>query len=317
LFTEHVAEDVAMDPVMVLRQLAGGVAVGLGLERFYHDGQELPRAVTRDHFELAYEPGLDALRQREIQPVRSAIDAVYDAGAVRLADGRDAREYGLRGPIPGWETDEAPDDVLVKVHGWGAEKRAARGRLALFRDAARTAGFEGEIVGFSWDADQSPVEWRHGVEVAARNGVKLGQFLHDYAVDHPDTRIHVVGMSLGSEVVLEALRALAAADLADVVATAHLLGGASRSGSVAVHGRYGDAVAGAAERVHNYWTPRDGTVNGLYRLAEDGTGLGGSGSRGETPPNYRDHQVDVSDHFSYYLPDEGCLDELVAATRDA
>lgn len=304
-----------MEPVTVLRQMAGGVAVGLGLERLYHDGEPLPRITTREHFTVDYDIGLDALRQPELQPVRSAVDAVYDAGTVRLADGRGERSYRRSGPIPGWSADPAPDDLLVKVHGWGADEPAGRGRFALFRDAVRGAGYDGGVASFSWDADQRPIEWRHGVEVAARNGAKLGQFLHDYGVDHPETRLHVVGMSLGSEVVLETLRALDEAGLEDAVATAHVLGGASRSGSVAEHGRYGDAVAGAAERVHNYWTPHDATVSGLYRLAENGTGLGGSGSRGPTPANYEDHRVDVTDHFSYYMPEDGCLEEVVAAVR--
>lgn len=319
LVTERLGLPSAMNPITVLRQLAGGVMVGLGLERLYHDEEQdpMPRIVTRDHFELAYEPGSGVLRQEEINPMRSAVEAVQDAGTVRLADGRSEREYGLRGPIPGWATDEAPDDLLVMVHGWGAGSEAALGRLALFRDSARDAGFDGDVVGFSWDADQSPVEWRHGVTVAARNGVKLGQALHDYGVDHPGTRLHVVGMSLGSEVVLEAIRALHAAGLEDAVATAHLLGGASPSGSVATHGRYGDAIADAAGAVHNYWTPLDATVNGLYRVAEDGSGLGGSGSRGPTPPNYHDHEVEVTDHFSYYLPGSGCLDAVIESIRGA
>ncbi|MDY6780446.1 MAG: hypothetical protein SV760_07875, partial [Halobacteria archaeon] len=141
---------------------------------------------------------------------------------------------------------------------------------------------------------------------------KLAQFVHDYKRANPETDVRLISNSLGSEVLFSALSTLHSSGLDDVVSTATVLGGATNADAVCEGGRYAEGM-GAADEVHNYWMEKDGTLNYLYRSVESEDAVGGTGSDGEPPDNYLDHEVrDVPDHYSYYRKSKGCVERFLS-----
>ena len=299
-----------------LKHSVGLFAFAMRLENLVHEHKppDFPRISTKGHFDVVY-PGK---RPRDVDlnayPLTVPAELFGALGEVRLRDGVGEREYRSEGDaIPGWDDGASPEEILVFAHGWLADDEGSLGRLSMMRYTLEHHGYPHPVVGFTWDTGQRPVEWRHGVEVGARNGVKLAQFLHDYRTENPDTRIRLVSNSLGSEPLFEALRALDAAGLEDVVSTSVTMGAATPSESVARGGRYGDAIANATRAHHNFWLSHDGTLNALYRNVEGHDAVGGTGAIGETPGNYRDHNAgDVPDHFSYYRKGHDGMGEVLA-----
>lgn len=290
-----------------LKHLAGMAVFSVGVEEYIHEKtpSEFPRATTVGHFEVGRrdDPRFDA---SSLLPLKFVED-LYD---VSLADDETPTSYGKAGQLDEKLSAE-PDETAVFVHGWLANRRAALGRMSMMRYNLRKVGYEGDVVGFTWDSEEIAHRWKLGRRIAERNGPKLAQFVVDYR-EETGGDVRLVSNSLGARVVLEAVRSLYRSGMNDAVDSLSMMGAAADSDSVAVDGRYGEALAEAVGETHNYWIEHDGILNQQYRLIEFSGALGGTGASGETPENYHDHQVSyVPDHYSFYRPGKGCIGQVV------
>ncbi|MFB6283138.1 MAG: alpha/beta hydrolase [Halobacteria archaeon] len=295
------------------KQTAILTAFSLGVENLIHDKkpEDFPRVTTEGHYELVRRKNAwRLLSGDDLLPV-SLMGVLQKP---RLAPGVDRLDYGTVGNVPGTESNGINDDeILVFVHGWLADHEATMGRFSLMRHTLRSAGYTSPVVGFSWDTDHRPLEWKSGNHVAEKNGAKLAQFISDFNRSNPDTDIRLLSNSLGATVVLEAIEVLLNSGKESAVRSLSILGGGAPSKSVSRDGRYHSAIQDVVEKdVRNYWISHDDTLNRLYKNVEFEPALGGRGALGETPESYRDVRVDyVPDHFSYYRKDKGCVEEVV------
>jgi hypothetical protein len=291
-----------------LKHLAGMAVFSVGVEEYIHEKtpDEFPRASTRGHFDI--ERSEDArIDASSLLPLRF-VDDIYD---VSLNEDETETGYAHAGGLDD-VIHEEPDETVIFVHGWLANDRAALGRMSMLRYSLRENGYDGAVVGFSWDTDEVAHRWKLGRRIAERNGPKLAQFVHDYR-ERTGSDVRLVSNSLGARVVLEAARSLYLSDVHDDVGSISMMGAAADSDSVALDGRYGKPVRDAVGEVHNYWISHDGILNQQYRLIELTGALGGTGAKGETPENYHDHRVSyVPDHYSFYRPGKGCVGKVVA-----
>jgi len=290
-----------------LKHLAGMAVFSAGVEEYIHEKTpaEFPRATTVGHFDVERreEPRFDA---SSLLPLKFVED-LYD---VTLNENETPTSYGKAGTLD-QTIDAEPDETTVFVHGWLANSRAALGRMSMLRYSLREAGYEGDVVGFTWDSEEVAHRWKLGRRISERNGPKLAQFIVDYH-DKTGSNVRLLSNSLGARVVLEAVRSLHRSGVDDVVESVSMTGAAADSDSVALDGRYGEALDEAVGETHNYWIEHDGILNQQYRLIEFSGALGGKGAEGETPRNYHDHQVSyVPDHYSFYRPGKGCMDQVV------
>jgi len=291
-----------------LKHLAGMAVFSVGVEEYIHEKtpRDFPRASTRGHFHIrrADEPRIGA---GSLLPLR-LVEDIYDT---ELDDDETPTSYDSAGRLDEVIDDE-PDETAVFVHGWLANERASLGRMSMMRYALREEGYEGEVVGFTWDTDEVAHRWKLGRRIAERNGPKLAQFVRDYR-EETGSAVRLHSNSLGARVVLEAVRSLHRSGIHDAVDTLSMTGSAADSDSVALGGRYGEAIRDSVGEAHNYWIRHDGILNQQYRLIEFTGALGGTGADGETPDNYHDHRVSyVPDHYSFYRPGKGCVRKMVA-----
>ncbi|MDZ7688916.1 MAG: alpha/beta hydrolase [Halobacteriales archaeon] len=281
----------------------------IGVEKYFHEHRpkDFPRVSTRGHIDTC------RVRATSLTPEGRVGGALGVPKRWFLEDGHDETDYGTVGEIPGFTgEDEPPDEVVVFVHGWLSNEEAALGRMSLLRYSLEKNGYKHPVVGFTWDTDQTVVEWESGKIVARWNGPKLARFTADYAKRNPDTKIRYVSNSLGSQPVFEALRTLDDAGYEDIVESASIMGGTVPSGSVTLDGRYGDGIQNAVGDVYSYRTPGDVTLCTYYEMAEGTSAVGCEGAKGETHESYHDRCVGyVPDHFSFMLPTMGCIEEVV------
>jgi pimeloyl-ACP methyl ester carboxylesterase len=241
-------------------------------------------------------------------PILSTRGIFDEDGEVRAnADGTMPARQGA------WSEPVADANVLVVyVHGLNAPEAEALNQAYTTRVALRRADVLHPVVGYSWDSDR---EWEPAKRTADANGPVLADWLAEWAAE--DGRpVHLVGHSLGARVLCECLRALADGDHTDALASVSLLGGAIPHRSVETGERYGDAIATATPRFSNFYSGKDDVLGWIYRVS-DGTnavGHGGIADADRAPDTYADVDVtdDVSDHYSYYEPGEGCADDIAA-----
>ncbi len=158
---------------------------------------------------------------------------------------------------------EKASEITIFIHGmrnssWGAK----RGALTL-RQTLRKLGYKKHpVVAFSYDADvreaHKPSEYKRTLkvagEIAKHNGIAhLGEYIHDLLSDNPKIKIHLVGHSLGCEVVYWALARLNICSCRpDHVTSVHLFGSPVELGMI--------ELAGEMNKITNYYNPTDDVI---------------------------------------------------------
>jgi hypothetical protein len=104
-----------------------------------------------------------------------------------------------------------PDEIVIFVHGWGADKDEAKERFDRVKLSLEKNNYTYPLVGFSWDSDQA---WLSAKFVAKDNGPQLTKFIvgtMDKCIKkqpEKDLKIRLIAHSLGARVVLSSLDSL-------------------------------------------------------------------------------------------------------------
>lgn len=231
-----------------------------------------------------------------------------------LADRYTKTGYNTLDAIPGLNTE--CDEVAILVHGWNNNESKAREMFGNAVLGLSNNGYSGVSIGYSWDSDvgvKSPYVWKAQQEIAIANATHLAQLIVDLRKRCMDHRIHLLGHSLGAEVILNALSVLNRRDdwlewykLHSVC----LFGAAVHNEMPAAIPYYG-GIRYETGRTFNFHSTKDSVLRGIYPVAAYDQALGRTGiESGEEPPkNYTDIDVTDSvgtDHSGYlgYASDE-------------
>jgi esterase/lipase superfamily enzyme len=100
-------------------------------------------------------------------------------------------------------------DLLVFVHGFNTSFEDAAVRAA---QVAADINFDGTVVLFSWPSAASVTSYIRDEQSARNAGFHLLRVLRGHAAAASPDRIHLLGHSMGSEVIAKALTLVAAGD---------------------------------------------------------------------------------------------------------
>ncbi|RNJ80207.1 MAG: DUF726 domain-containing protein [Nitrosopumilus sp. H8] len=197
-------------------------------------------------------------------------------------------------------------ELVIMVHGLRNDGAGAVAKAVIAKNRLRKLGYGHPVIGFSYDSNTTGAHLvKHsrralavGQKIAKKNGRNLGLFIRDFKRDSPDTRIRLLGHSLGSQVIYSALGYIS--DAADIVESVHLFGASIPSNSLSV--RRGSAVQRAVrKKITNHYAPADNVL-----LQADDSGhvpgpLGLNGASGTTIPKYSQKKVRPENHrFASY-----------------
>lgn len=229
-----------------------------------------------------------------------------DAPIVDLAgDG-----LATRGAMPSGD-----DEVLFYIHGWLEDASGGgENQGQALADALAANGYGAPVVSVLWDSNT--LDWWGGKDAAEAAGAEFAGWLDGYMADNPDTRVRVVGHSLGGRAAYAMLDALDGS-----VTSVSAIGAANDPETVCADGRFGDGIAGSADAVYNFHSKNDDIVCSAYKLLEMTEGVGCVGAEcdggwfddGSTPDTYADVEVTdaVLNHCDYFRPDRGCVPQIV------
>jgi len=198
--------------------------------------------------------------------------------------GHEKFDYTISGEVQGFSPGtRTPDDILIIVHGFNNYPQEAANACGRARRSLLENGFDAEIVGYSWDANTqlepgAMIGFHEGRVNAIGNGPKLARFIVDYKARSPSTRIHVLGYSLGTRIVLEAVRTLAEdpalSDLAVRIDSVHLVGASVDNEEVQTNNKYGTAIEKSTGVLYNYYSISDKVLGYMYIMKEGDRALG-------------------------------------------
>lgn len=250
---------------------------------------------------------------------------VVEDREVLLADGISETEYDIEGTIPGYHTDETPEEIVIGVHGAiDSEPSKVKSMFDTVTGNFHQAGYDGPFVGFTYDSaddfweaiNEAWSKTNTKREISRRNRHKLGAFLQEYARRSPETDIHLVGHSGGGFVTLETLDYLYEDGWDRQLESVILLAAAVDDETAAVDGKYGPAIEQQAVAVESFYDPDDWVMTFGWNITHFDQSLGANVVQGTPPANLTMHNVDEIDgHGAYFKPrsEGGAVEDIVAA----
>jgi esterase/lipase superfamily enzyme len=252
-------------------------------------------------------------------------DAAYQAGVFEIAyastrnhvddgdltTGHDAYDYEIVGELP-----RDAKEIMVVVHGLNNTEVKGVNRFGLARESLVHNGYDGVVVGFSWDGATNwdpfgATGYRIAKHNAMANGTKLAQFVVDLQAANPGARIRLIGYSMGARLVAETVLALDSDDAFSnsrmKIASVHLVGAAIDNEQLQTDSLYGKAVENRVERLFNYYSPVDNKLGKYYTPLEGDKSVGRYDleDASKRPRNYFSHDV-TGELFA--VDDKGDLD---------
>ncbi len=206
----------------------------------------------------------------------------------------------------------ADDDMTLMVHGWRSSPSEAVEKAEKADSALTSQGYDGTVVGYSWDSDKGgggDLGWGEAKTIAHKNGKKLANVIN-YLKESNGCAVHLITHSLGVQVGLHALMNLRNWDGWQAngrqIESAHFLGAAQHNDSVTPawdYYRY-DAIEYETGVTYNYHSQEDDILEWVFNTWEFGAALGETGATDgyATPSNYWDIDVTPSvgdDHRGY------------------
>ena len=229
-----------------------------------------------------------------------------------LTSGHTATDYSST-----YETAEGewPEELVIYVHGFENSVADAQENFNTARQALRSNGYLHPVVGFSWDSDTGVGDFDDAAAIATMNGAKLAQFISDIQMKHSTTKIRIIGHSLGTRVILNALRVLDASEkwkeMDAKVRSVHVVGAAVDNEDVDSN-NFGPDIERQTAEFHNLFSTEDDVLEGGFFFVQGDNALGENGadfSGGTMPANYS--ETNVTNELSADTDGNGSSDEGV------
>jgi len=200
-------------------------------------------------------------------------------------------------------------EITIMIHGLRNNAPGALTKFVIAKKRLVHLGYKNPVVGYSYDSNTTGAQYisyalhalHIGLIIAGKNGRNLAKFVTDFKQKSPETKIRLMGHSLGAHVILSMVKYLARnAKNKGIVEAVYFFGGSIPSD--ALNPRNGSHVQRiVATKIKNYYSPDDEVL----RLADNwnwmNTPIGYRGALGKTISKYSQTMVKPKNHrFASY-----------------
>jgi len=200
-------------------------------------------------------------------------------------------------------------EITIMIHGLRNNAPGALTKFVIAKKRLVHLGYKNPVVGYSYDSNTTGAQYisyalhalHTGLIIAGKNGRNLAKFVTDFKQKSPETKIRLMGHSLGAHVILSMIDNLARnAKNKGIVEAVYFFGGFIPSDALnSKNGSHAQRIV--ATKIKNYYSPEDEVL----RLADNwnwvNTPIGYRGSRGKTISKYSQIMVKPKNHrFASY-----------------
>ena len=172
-----------------------------------------------------------------------------------------ARRYSVYPPNLLRKLAGSPE-VAIMVHGMRNDSAGAASKIRIASERLASLGYGHPVIGFSYDSDVVGAHLRRGYTralgvarvIAEKNGSHLAAFLEDFTRSHA-TAVRILGHSLGSEVIISAVRHLSKGGHAPPIRSVHLFAASATREEMASARRMLDGAV--SDAIKNYYHEGD------------------------------------------------------------
>ena len=195
------------------------------------------------------------------------------------------------------------------IHGLRNNTSGALTKFVIAKRRLVHLGYKNPVIGYSYDSNTTGAQYilhalhalHIGVIIANKNGRNLAKFVIDFKKKSPETKIRLMGHSLGAHVILSTIKNLARnTKNKGIIEAVYLFGGSIPSDALsAKNASYVQKIV--SKKIRNYYSPYDKVL----RVVDDwnwvNTPIGYKGAHGKTIPKYSQTMVKPRNHrFASY-----------------
>ena len=195
------------------------------------------------------------------------------------------------------------------IHGLRNNTNGALTKFIIAKRKLAYLGYKNPVIGYSYDSNTTGAQYilhalhalHIGVIIANKNGRNLAKFIIDFKQKSPETKIRLMGHSLGAHVILSTIKNLAKnTKNRGIIEAVYLFGGSIPSDALsAKNALYVQKIV--SKKIRNYYSPHDEVL----RVVDDwnwvNTPIGYKGAHGKTIPKYSQTMVKPKNHrFASY-----------------
>jgi len=200
-------------------------------------------------------------------------------------------------------------EITIMIHGLRNNAPGALTKFVIAKKRLVHLGYKNPVVGYSYDSNTTGAQYisyalhalHTGLIIAGKNGRNLAKFVTDFKQKSPETKIRLMGHSLGAHVILSMIDNLARnAKNKGIIEAVYFFGGSIPSDALnSKNGSHAQRIV--ATKIKNYYNPDDEVL----RLADNwnwvNTPIGYRGARGKTISKYSQIMVKPKNHrFASY-----------------
>ena len=200
-------------------------------------------------------------------------------------------------------------EITIMIHGLRNNAPGALTKFVTAKKRLAYLGYKNPVVGYSYDSNTTGAQYisyalhalHIGLIIAGKNGRNLAKFVTDFKQKSPETKIRLMGHSLGAHVILSMIDNLARnAKNKGIIEAVYFFGGSIPSDALnSKNGSHAQRIV--ATKIKNYYSPDDEVL----RLADNwnwvNTPIGYRGARGKTISKYSQIMVKPKNHrFASY-----------------
>ena len=200
-------------------------------------------------------------------------------------------------------------EITIMIHGLRNNTSGALTKFVIAKRKLVQLGYKNPVIGYSYDSNTTGAQYilhalhalHVGVIIANKNGRNLAKFVTDFKQKSPETKIRLIGHSLGAHVILSTIKNLAKNTRnKGIIEAVYLFGGSIPSDALSVkNASYVQKIVCA--KIRNYYSPYDEVLRTVDDWNWADTPIGYKGAYGKTISKYSQTMVKPKNHrFASY-----------------
>ena len=195
-------------------------------------------------------------------------------------------------------------EITIMIHGLRNNTSGALTKFVIAKRKLVQLGYKNSIIGYSYDSNTTGAQYilhalhalHVGVIIANKNGRNLAKFVTDFKQKSPETKIRLMGHSLGAHVILSTIKNLAKNTRnKGIIEAVYLFGGSIPSDALSVkNASYVQKIV--ATKIRNYYSPYDDVLRSVDDWNWNVTPIGYKGAKGKTISKYSQTMVRPKNH---------------------
>ncbi len=188
-------------------------------------------------------------------------------------------------------------EITIMIHGLRNNTNGALTKFVIAKRKLAHLGYKNPVIGYSYDSNTTGAQYilhalhalHIGVIIANKNGRNLAKFIIDFKQKSPETKIRLMGHSLGAH-----------AKNKGIIEAVYLFGGSIPSNALsAKNASYVQKIV--SKKIRNYYSPHDEVLHAVDDWNWVNTPIGYKGAHGKTIPKYSQTMVKPKNHrFASY-----------------